>query len=288
MNLSETFGRVTEALRNSCYALRREARCSHYAAHPLPYLRRRYPSAEKELFLYYSPERPDGLRQRCIRPFGYTFEGRELTAFPQRDSIYSIRLPQLAAAAVLIHEDFHRYQLHHFGPTTGGRFSHPLEAAEDLPVDLVSSERFQELAALERQHLVRALQSRDVNALAIHVGEYLATRARRMELVPAELRENEAHEERKEGSAQYVAYKWLTSEWSHAGSLAGLIIADLLSTPNFIHRPEALRHWHIYATGAASGVLLDNLGMDWQSEVQGGATLVEMLLEAIGHRDGRG
>jgi hypothetical protein len=62
-----------------------------------------------------------------------------------------------------------------------------------------------------------------------------------------------------------------------------IVRADLLATPAFDASPNmsSYRHWHIYATGSAIGLILDRLDVDWRPDIQRGSTFWDLLERAV-------
>lgn len=229
--------------------------------------------------LYYSSTRPAGLEERCFQ-FDFVFEGRPMLSFPQIDSIYSVSDPVEALAVALVHEEFHRFQRESFGLMNGpdDRVYHILEKAVSFPDTLVASSTFRRSAAEERRVLADAIGESDTIQVLRLARRYVALRSRRLERVPEELRFGEAHVEWKEGTAHLASYSLVMKLTASPDSrVADLIHSDLLSTPAFDHNPHQFRHWHIYATGAGIGLVLDKLGVSWRREVQEGESLFDRL-----------
>jgi hypothetical protein len=210
------------------------------------------------------------------------FEGSRLVAFPLLDSIYSIREPVLATVSAVFHEAFHLRQLN-----ARWFFSIPREASNAPPRSLIDSQEFQELAARERALLAQALEVVEADSLRALLRTYLDVRATRSGLFPADVNAYEAHEERKEASAELIGYRaGLESVDGNLERLVPLVRSDLENTPPFddpraTHPMGYFRQWHIYATGAAIGILLERLGVDWREEMQRGATFVDLLSAAV-------
>jgi hypothetical protein len=116
---------------------------------------------------------------------------------------------------------------------------------------------------------------------------YLSVRSDRTLLLPPEARSYESSEDRNEASAQLVAYRSaLTAVEGSGDRLPELVRSDLANTPPFddpraTHALGYFRQWHVYATGAAIGILLERLGVDWRAEMQRGATFVDLLTRAV-------
>lgn len=236
----------------------------------------------KRVAVYHSHERLPGLRDVCI-DLHYSLQGRSMLAFPQLDSTFSVTDPVAALATVLYHEEFHRFQWNSFRQTNGPDGYAAVEKPVPVPGDVVVSQRFQELAAAERSVLANALRLSDEDSIRRSLASYIRIRRQRRALVPERVRGTEPHEERKEGSAHLAAYQALTAALENSGrSVRELVYQDLVSTPPFSRDREtsSYRHWHIYATGAAIGLLLDRLHVSWRSRLQAGATFFELAQEA--------
>jgi hypothetical protein len=211
--------------------------------------------------------------------------GKRLVAFPLLDSVYSLRDPVLATVAAVYHEAFHVYQL-----DNRWFYSIPQEADNTPPRTLINSREFQDLAAQERALLVRALSVNEPDSLRALLRTYLEIRSTRTQMFPANVSAYEAHEERKEASAQMVGYRaGLLAVEGGTDRLTTIVRADLESTPPFeldYGSGGAFRHWHIYATGSAIAILLERLGVPWMEELEAGATFVDVLSRVVPPGDG--
>jgi hypothetical protein len=224
----------------------------------------------------YGPGTP-GIPTRFEIP---SYDGRHVVAWPPVDSIYNMSDPVLANVFAVYHEAFHAYQF-----DTGWIRSVPLDGVNPIPRELVVAPEFQDMAARERELLTRALYLTNADSTRALLRTYLDLRATRTALLPLELRQTEAYEERKEASAQLVAYRAaLLAVEGSANDMVPLIASHLRNTPPFDAPYGALgsfRLWHIYATGSAIGVLLDRLRVPWKRELEQGATFVELLARAV-------
>lgn len=238
----------------------------------------------EQVAVYHSNETLPGLRDVCI-DLHYALQGRSMLAFPQLDSTYSVADPVAALATVLYHEEFHRYQRNSFRRTNGPEGYAAVEKPVRVPRDVVFSERFRQLAAAERSLLADAVLQRDEDSIRGSLATYVRIRQQRRALVPEPYRGTEPHEERKEGSAHLAAYQALNAALESFGrSPRELVHRDLLTTPSFSadEGRSSYRRWHIYATGAAIGLLLDRLAMKWRARLEGGATFFQLAQEAAG------
>jgi hypothetical protein len=230
-----------------------------------------------------------GLPPSCFT-FRFQFAGRQLLAFPALDSAYSLRDPQGATTAGLLHEWFHAFQLSEFRGTLGTVPAWAFdvhEAGEALPEETLHGATFQRLAREERLLLAAALGAPTTDSVRAILRQYVASRAHRMRLLPEPFRGVEAHEERKEGTAQYASYvaTFLATD-GDLDRLTPTIQSDLRAPLDFAANGGGergpWRSWHIYATGAALGVLLDRLGCEWQPAVAQGYTLFGAISRASG------
>jgi hypothetical protein len=230
-----------------------------------------------------------GLPTHCFT-LRFMYRGRQILAFPMIDSAYSVRDPRRVTAVAVLHEWFHRFQRNVFRGTVGAlpawRFD-VHEAPPTLPAELMGSAAFQEGARRERELLALAFEAPSADSLRRTLIGYIATRAARMRLLPIALRGVEPHEERKEGTAQYAAYRAAIGAGNaSAPALLSVVREDLLTPLDFTGSAEASgrtwRNWHVYASGAAIGLVLDRLGCDWREAVSAGYSMFAVLVQGVG------
>ncbi len=221
------------------------------------------------------------LEDWCFVP-DYAWEGRTLLAFPVVDSVFGIKDPVLATLVGLYHEEFHRYQVRHFAATTGTTLA--ILDEEPQPEEALSTVEFQQDASRERTLLAAALQAQPLDSVRALARNYLAARRMRMARLQRMYVIAENHHERKEGSAQLVGYEAaLHAVGRPSEDRVPLIVWDLRHAPPFDADPNksSYRHWHIYASGSAIGVLLDRLSPGWRSAMQAGETFPALLEQAL-------
>lgn len=238
-----------------------------------------HPSGERfPVRLYYAEDRLYGLGEKCTS-FNYTYlEGKSLLAWPQYDGGHNLSDPADATAAAVIHEEFHRYQMRRFDPL----FRASSDVAE-LAAEVVTAPEFLRIAAGERAVLARALLS-DTSTLRRDLRQYLVLRDQRMRLAPEWLLRSEEDIERIEGSAHLVGYQGLfAARGGTVADLTRLVLRDLETSPVFDENSQTswYRHWHIYATGSALGLLLDRLGIEWRAKMEAGATFVDFVRAVV-------
>jgi hypothetical protein len=214
-----------------------------------------------------------------------------LIAVPVVGPMYSVGDSLTATVVTLYHEAFHAFQGQRFSPTRTGQYTAHQEIR--IPLGLVRSTAFDSLARAERLLLAEALRLRQSDSIRAVVSRYLDVRASRMQLLPPALRQAEAHNERKEGSAQWVGYTAALIRMGRSREdVRALIARDLRETPSFTagdakdYFGNAYRKWHVYATGAALAELLDRAGVAWREEIQAGASFEELArqLSALDQR----
>lgn len=165
-------------------------------------------------------------------------------------------------ASVLYHEAFHAFQGERFrllGPSmfAGSTVAHTLTA---------------ELAAnieVERRALRDAIRARGADGDRIR--EVLAVRARRSTAGGTALLDAERAAEQHEGLAQYVEERSIALARRQPPRAADDAIASRLEFPSrdIPGSPdERLIRARAYGTGAAIGILLDRLGVDWKLAAQ--------------------
>lgn len=230
---------------------------------------------ESEYVAYLLPAGQPGLPSpSVISEFGE----RRVVAVPVVDSLFGLRDLRLATTTLVYHEAFHLYQI-------SARWALPSGANQLASGDLVGRDEFQSLAARERAILARALGITRVDSLIAVLRTYVDVRSSRLALLPSYLRTAEAHMERMEASAHLISYRaaLLAVEGSDE-RLFDLIRSDLFGTPGFDdpqREMDSYRHWHIYATGAAIGILLERLGVPWKEPLERGATFWDLLNGAL-------
>jgi len=206
----------------------------------------------------------------------------QLVAVPVIGVLYSIRDSLTSNVVQLYHEGFHAFQGRTFAATRASQYA-PWQEVR-LPLEVVRSPAFDSLARVERLLLIESLRSEQLDSVRILLATYLHVRDMRMRLLSPKFALAEAHNERKEGSAQWVGYTAALLRMRGSRVEVPQIIAlDLQHTPSFgegrsdDYFGNGYRQWHIYATGAAIGVLLEKLGIEWREELQAGASFEELL-----------
>lgn len=225
---------------------------------------------------------PPGLEHVCF-DLSYAFGESTLLAVPLLSQLYSVTDPVVANLSQLYHEAFHQFQEKEFAATSESGYAVFKEVR--IPVAVMNSPEFGRLAAEERALLTGALREPDLKLKRALLGQYVSRREERLKLVPPDLREAEAHHERKEGTAKMVG---LTAAFAVAGlereEVRDAVVQDLGNTPAFSgqdYMSNAYRRWHVYATGAALGLLLDDFGVAWRERVQDGGTPYMLVVRDV-------
>ncbi len=237
-------------------------------------------TAADSVGVFVFPRRPADLNERCFS-LRLHIDGVDAVAVPLIDSIYSATGIALATLTALYHEDFHIYQRGRFAPTKDVPDNIALEEPPPIPTEVIESEAFRRLAAEERQILALALRSVRADSIRGLLGRYVQLRQQRLALAPVERSWAEEHNERKEGTAHYVGYKAALVVLNRAADLKELVVSDLINAPAFSNG-RGYRNWHIYATGAALCLLLDDLGVNWQNSVVEGRSLFQLAKMSVG------
>jgi len=180
-----------------------------------------------------------------------------------------------------VHEAFHQYQLF------DARWKDDPDSTQNTTNYPLTQENVS-LVLLEDRILAAALMSDDVDFKRDALRQFLAVRQTRIEQNDL-IQRIENNQEVAEGTARYIEYRF--------ESLAG-ISSGLLSSPvDGIYRTESLFEGNeeltdeslreelgfgrAYASGAALGILLDNVGVDWHSRVESGETLIDILRDTF-------
>lgn len=186
--------------------------------------------------------------------------------------------------AFVIHENFHQFQYAHFGEVQWEREElYPIEDAENTA-----------LACLEIRSLmdaVRFLETGREDSLRTMVSEFVAIRTFRWLQADPYLRRYEQGQEINEGTAKYVEMKAVSlvsrlrpspsdvsAILTAASDLGSASMADaVLDKLSQIVQsgsvsPEDMPRNRIYPVGAAQGLILDHLGIDWKTPAQQAGT----------------
>lgn len=200
----------------------------------------------------------------------------------------SLRDTPLETIRLLLHEAFHVHQRDAF------RLVSPRHRDDAVFLE----PRYNAMAELERRILADALASSDRSRLPELLGAYLSVRARRDSLFPG-AGDWERARERSEGSAHYVGLRGAAIAVGGGASLADTVASQLrapLTVPDSIRivgqdEPmifddpgERIRWAHrgrFYQTGAAAGLLLDELGATWQPALEDGRDFPSLLEDAL-------
>lgn len=176
----------------------------------------------------------------------------------------------------LFHEAFHGFQSRGFAAASSA-------AGEFVDRSQIAAPEFQAMVEVERRMLAEALDV-STDDLPEHLRQYLAVRLMRIHSVPEDVHAVEQHLERVEGSAHLVGLE--------AGLLASGDGREQLpeALRPYLTRPlesfsgglpERLIRGRVYGTGAAIGLSLDRLGVEWRSRMEEGATFDELLGIAV-------
>ena len=164
----------------------------------------------------------------------------------------------------LVHEGVHKFQIESWTQAE----KQPDQASYPLESDSVA------LMMLEHKILLDALAAKDDGAVQEKVQQFLAVRSERMKKWPTVGAVDNA-QELTEGSARYVEFR--------LDAIAGVANERSVDVElGYIFNPkEQLRDYltfgRHYATGAALGLLLDRLGVDWKPQAEKGVTPYDLL-----------
>jgi hypothetical protein len=196
----------------------------------------------------------------------YRVDGTSVTAVAVKDSIRT-------TAEVLCHEAFHAFQDGHFTRRPEAGASSPQAGTQAAP-------ELDAMAEVERRILAAALLADNAGARAL-LRSFLAVRTRRFGAETDSARREELQMERIEGTAQLVGIQGSLLVAGDPGGEAARLVRDILTAV----APETDPYWRtrfrVYGTGAALGLLLDRLGIEWRSELQGGETFDDVLRSAL-------
>ena len=165
-----------------------------------------------------------------------------------------------ATASTLYHEAFHAFQ--------DGRFRSP---ARGSFLSGIGGELTRELAAsieVERRVLRDAIRAKGIDQARLR--QAVAVRDRRSASSSDAILAAERHAEQYEGLAQYVEEHSIQRARRRPARAAVDAVAFRLAFPmrEFGSPDERLVRVRAYGTGAAIGILLDRLAVDWKDEAQ--------------------
>ncbi len=164
------------------------------------------------------------------------------------------------------HEGMHRYQMKNWINDTGFTPGEYNLEAENIA-----------LIYLEHKLLISALQAEDATARDTALRQFVAVRAERNARWPETVTVDNA-QERGEGMPRYLEYRMETITGEQSPILQPInasLSVSLHPTSGMVR--EDLSFGRFYATGAALGMLLDELGIEWKSLIEAGQTPYDIL-----------
>jgi hypothetical protein len=208
--------------------------------------------------------------------FDFPFGDESIFGFSYVTSATHFSDPLQASLVYLYHELFHLFQFAHWAEPALDVVKLLEVAAYSGHAPPASGDR-----ARERELLIAALETdRHTEQLDLLARYYAQLDCR----APRPLRIGDDIRERLEGTASWFAYEALArAHGQGADFVTTLLIRDLRNVfPEDERRGEAgLVNWHMYAVGAAKAALADRLATDWRGRVAAGATLDDVLLDAL-------
>lgn len=229
--------------------------------------------------LYGTRENIPGLR-RSSGPSDYGFNTRFRSGTVIAPSI-QIGDSLAHTLNVLFHEVFHAYQSQSFKV---------MPRQQDLTSETFLDAQYTALAEIERRLLADALGLTGAGR-ARKLEEYSAIRARREASLARSFVEAERRQETFEGTAHYVGLLGVTLTLSRDKASLAHALQERLRRPvqlwswlTDLDQTQRSR-WHhlirLYDTGAAMALLMDDLVSDWQSVVQNGVPLYDVLRHTL-------
>lgn len=259
----------------------------------------------REVALLYSPRgarpefarvRPDS-QYRSISPHTYVLLGRRprrvrrlVRGEPFVPFALNLGAPRdpsvhvLSPVDVLVHESFHHWQVNAFS-------ERPRCLPQWYPRSMVFSPEFREAVQKELAQLQVAIRSTPGREMRRAAVEYLLARKQRLSAVDPLAFHIEQWQERAEGTARYVGNAaHLVVERSSLDLLPQVLATALDSLISRAGNPsvtaEGEQAGRSYGAGAAIAFLISQVAPPgWQSVVQEGRPLDEVLAEAVGAQD---
>ena len=209
---------------------------------------------------------PDLMASRGYFDLAYPLGTSTATAVPIADSTE-------ATVALLFHEAFHAFQDRTFPPPSRDEAAAP---------EVYSDSAFTKLAELERRLLAAALDEHADRRSRL-LTAYLAVRAQREEQM-ADIAILTGRElEAVEGTAELVGTYAATFVAAEPADGVAARVQEMLLNPLDRALDDWWRHrMRLYGTGAALGLLLDQMKVEWRARVQEGEYLDQQLASALG------
>lgn len=178
----------------------------------------------------------------------------------------------------LFHEQFHDYQTEAFRWIGAG-------VPEFVDLSLIPDRAgFAAAAEIERRVLVEALDARSQEQRSRLAARYLGLRRQRLSALDPTIAIAEAYREWSEGTAEYVGVLGGAIVAGRPGRARTCIVEALRRDLNGASGGFSVNwfRWRAYGVGAALAWLLDDLGVDWRTDIESGVPLDVRLAQALG------
>lgn len=182
------------------------------------------------------------------------------------------------------HEQFHRYQSRSFSPLrVRDTLSVAAPAKDGTVTPALRAQTLGEQLREERALLRSALDASDLGIRRQSIHSYYRLRARRLSAMSPGAALYELDAERFEGVAHLISYLTVAALLDRPQPYVVTLVSDDLDTPlsSAVHSDVQMEYarWHVYAAGAAKGLLLEVLGASWRDRVRNGESLDAVLCE---------
>ena len=221
--------------------------------------------------VYYLSEIPNGSRAENIPFFDFRFPVGEEEIFMMKYSEFDegIDLENFQWQLFVAHEAMHRYQMLNWTNSEGYQ-----EGKEyDLSAEHIS------LIFLEQKLLLLALETDDASVRENALMQFVAVRTKRNELWPGAVGVDN-QQERGEGMPRYLEYRLaIINGYEEEKALYNSVLNELEYSLNPMEgmTRDILKFGRFYSSGAALGVLLDQLEIDWKARIEAGETPFDVL-----------
>ena len=221
--------------------------------------------------VYYLSEIPNGSRAENIPFFDFQFPVGDEEIFMMKYSEFDegFDLENFQWQLFVAHEAMHRYQMLNWTNSEGYQ-----EGKEyDLSAEHIS------LIFLEQKLLLLALETDDASVRENALMQFVAVRTKRNELWPGAVGVDN-QQERIEGMPRYLEYRLaIINGYEEEKALYNSVLNELEYSLNPMEgmTRDILKFGRFYSSGAALGVLLDQLEIDWKARIETGETPFDVL-----------
>ena len=223
--------------------------------------------------VYYLSEIPNESRAVSIPFFDFEFPvgGEKIFMLKYSEFDEGLDIEKFQWQLFVAHEAMHRYQVNSWDESVG------FEEGRDYDL---SAENIS-LVFIEQKLLLVALETDDASVRDTALMQFVAVRSKRNELWPETIGVDN-QQERIEGMPRYLEYRLAINHGiDEKNALDNSVLSEVKINLNPVEGMvrEALTFGRFYSSGAAIGVLLDQLEIDWKTMIEEGETPFDVLYD---------